>query len=192
MSRNTKGAKMNEIFTDDQLNIGKVLVIGSGHNLKLSQIKQLIRAGKVRKIKWSGNYDDIDTFILSTMYKAISALEIGELIGADVYRVEGDDVVLTMLAMKTGGRCKSVNLDAKNVKKLHNACLTKQSIDRAKSSMANAVEIHNNLSVLLTKQKMKNGVTKKTNALDKVVQGYADAELAETLEKIKDVMSKTW
>lgn len=192
MSRNIKGETMNEIFTDDQLNIGKVLVIGSGHNLKLSQIKQLIRASKVRKIKWSGNYDDIDTFILSTMYKAISALEIGELIGADVYRVEGDDVVLTMLAMKTGGRCKSVNLDAKNVKKLHNACLTKQSIDRAKSSMANAVEIHNDLSVLLTKQKMKNGVTKKTNALDKVVQGYADTELAETLGKIKDVMSNTW
>jgi hypothetical protein len=192
MSRNIKGETMNEIFTDDQLNIGKVLVIGSGHNLKLSQIKELIRASKVRKIMWSGNYDDIDTFILSTMYKAISALEIGELTGADVYRVEGDDVVLTMLAMKTGGRCKSINLDAKNVKKLHNACLTKQSIDRAKSSMSNAVEIHNDLSVLLTKQKMKNGVTKKTNALDKVVQGYADAELAETLEKIKDVMSKTW
>jgi hypothetical protein len=183
---------MNDIFSDDQLNIGKVLVIGSGHNLKLSQIKQLIRASKVRKIKWSGNYDDIDTFVQSVMYKAISALEIDEFFGADVYRVDGDDAVTTMLAMKTGGRCKAVYLDDKNVKKLHNACLTKQSIDRAKRMMANAIETHNDLSVVLTKQKIKNSVTKKTNALDKVVQGYADAELATTLEKIKDVMRNTW
>lgn len=183
---------MNDVFTDDQLNIGKVLVVGSGHNLKMSQIKQLIRANKVRRIKWSGNYDDVDTFLLSVMYKAISALDIKELIGADVFRVDGNDAVTTMLAIKTGGKCISVNLDAVNIKKLHNACLTKQGIDIAKRQMAHAIQSHNDLSVMLTKQKVKNFVTKKTIALDKVMQGYADAELATTLEKINDVMSSTW
>jgi len=183
---------MNDIFTDEQLSIGKVLVVGSGHNLKVSQIKQLIRANKVRKIKWSGIYNDVDTFVLSVMHKAISALDIDDLIGADVYRVDGDDAVTTMLVIKTGGKCKAVNLDAKNVKNLHNACLTKQDIDRAKRHMVNAIESHNELSITLTKQKIKNGVTKKTNALNKVIQGYADAELAITLEKIKGLMSSTW
>ena len=183
---------MTDIFTDDQLSIGKVLVIGSGHNLKVSQIKQLIRANKVRKLKWSGNYDDVDTFVLSVMHKAISALDIDDLIGSDVYRVDGDDAVVTMLVIKTSGKCKSVNLDAKNVKNLHNACLTKQGIDRTKRQMANAIESHNELSIMLTKQKIENGISKKTNALSKVIQGYADAELATTLEKIKYVMSNTW
>lgn len=183
---------MNDVFTDEQLNIGKVLVIGSGHKLKPAQIKKLIRAKTVRKLKWSGVHDDVDTFILSTMYKAVSALENHDLIGADVYRVEGDDAVTTMLTLKTGGKCKAVSLDAKSVKKLHNACLTKQEVDRAKRQMSNAIEIHNDLSVILTKQKMTAGIAKKTKAFDKLVTGYGDVELAATITKIKDVMTNSW
>jgi hypothetical protein len=183
---------MDDVFTDEQLNIGKVLVLAGGHKLKLAEIKRLTRATKVRKLKWSGNYDDVDTFVLSTMYKTISALGNNDLIGGDVYRVDGDDAVTTMLALKTGGACKSVNLDSKSVKKLHNACLTKQSIDITKREMIRAIESHNDLSVMLTKQMKKNSVTKKTNALDKLVQGYADTELDLTVGRIKDVMENTW
>jgi hypothetical protein len=183
---------MNDVFTDEQLNVGKVLVLACGHKLKLAEIKRLTKATKVRKLKWSGNYDDVDTFVLSAMYKTISALGIDDLIGGDVYRVDGEDAVTTMLVLKTGSACKSVNLDAKNIKKLHNACLTKEGIDKARREMIRAIESHNDLSVMLTKQKMKNSVTKKTNALDKLIQGYADAELNATLGKIKEVMKNTW
>lgn len=183
---------MNDLFTDEQLNIGKVLVLAGGHKLKLAEIKRLTRATKVRKLKWSGNFDDVDTFVLSTMYKTISALGIEDLMGGDVYRVYGDNAVTTMLALKTGGACKSVNLNTKDIKKLHNACLTKQGIDKAKREMIKAIESHNDLSVILTKQMTKNSVTKKTNALDKLVRGYADAELDVTVGKIKEVMEKTW
>jgi hypothetical protein len=192
VAKNLKDVAMDEMYTDEQLNIGKVLVVGSGHKLKISQIKQLIRADKVRKIKWSGNVDDVDTFVLSVICRAIIALKIDDLIDADLYRVDGDGTAMTMLGIKTGGKCKTVNLDAKNIKRLHNAIFTKDRIDRAKRQMDRAIESHNDLSAILTKQKIKNGMKKKTNALDKIVQGYADDELAATLEKIKDVMSNTW
>jgi hypothetical protein len=183
---------MDDVFTDEQLNIGKVLMLATRHKLKLAEIKRLTRATKVRKLKWSGNYDDVDTFVLSTMYKAIYALDNNELIGGDVYRVDGDDAVTSMLALKTSGVYKSVNLDSKNIKRLHNACLTKQSIDNTKREIFRAIGSHNDLSVVLTKQMKKNSVTKKTNALDKLLQGYADTELNLTIDKIKDIMGNTW
>ena len=183
---------MNDVFTDEQLNIGKVLVLAAGHKLKLAEIKRLTRATKVRKLQWSGNYDDIDAFVLSTMYKSISALGIHNLIGGDVFRVDGDDAVTSMLALKTDAVCKSVNFDAKSIKKLHNACLTKQSIDIAKKQMMSAIDSHNDLSVVFTKQKLKNSITKKTKALDKLIQDYANSELNATVVKIREVMENTW
>jgi len=183
---------MNDVFTDEQLNVGKVLVLACGHKLKLEEIKRMTKATKVRKLKWTVEEDDIDTFVLATMYKTISALGRQNLIGSDVYRVSGDDAVTTMMTFKLGESCKSVNLDAMNIKKLHNACLTKQSIDRAKVHMANAIDSHNDLSVMLTKRKIKNSVTKKTNALDKLIQGYADKELNVTMGEIKEVMGRIW
>ncbi len=183
---------MDDTFTDKQLNVGKVLVLGSGHNLKLAEIKRLTRATKVRKLKWTGNYDDIDTFVLSTVMKALDAMKGNDFIGADVYMVEGATAVTTMLTLKVDKFCTSVDFDATRIKKLHNACLTKMSIDRAKRQMNEAISSHNDLSVMLTKQKIKNAVTNKTKALDKLINGYADAELNEAMEKINDIMGNSW
>jgi hypothetical protein len=192
MSRKYNGNAMNEVFTDEQLNVGKVLILAAGHKLKLSEIKRLTRATKVRKLKWSDKNDDIDTFILLTMYKTISALGNEDLVDGDVYRVNGVDAVSVMLVLRTGGTCTSVNLDATKIKKLHNACLTKQCIDKARREMLSALKSHNDLAVMLTKQKMKNSITKKTNSLEKLAKGYADDELELTIGSIKEVMANTW
>lgn len=179
-------------FTDAQLNFGKVLILRFGHKLKLTEVKKLTNSKKVRLVKGGPIGDDIDSFLLFAIDSSMLALGLHNLMGADVYRIEGDQASTVMLAMKIGVSFKSVTLSAKDVKVLHNAYLTKQEIDTTRSSISNAVDKHNKLVNLLTKQKITSNLSKKSNAFAKVAKDYAEDELDKTVTKIQEIMKNSW
>jgi hypothetical protein len=183
---------MKPIFTDEQLNIGKVLIIGGGHNLPVAEIKRITRATKVRKLKWTDNENDIDDFIISTLYETLYVLNENSLEGGDIYRVSGINSITTFLALKISKPYRAINLEAKYMKILHNSWLTKQTIDTTRQCMKEAVEAHNNLELLLSKLKIKNSLTTKTKPINKLLSNYADNEMDYLTTEVKKIMADTW
>ena len=185
-------SEMDGIFTQQQLNFGKVLILASGHKLESEEIKKLTKSKKVQLVIGGPNNDDIDSFLLFAINNAMLALGLHRLVGADVYRVDGKQASTVLLAFKIGVNFKSVKLTAKNVKDLHNAYLTKLAINQARLSIETAVDRHNKLTALLTKQKTKNNLSTKYEFLNNLAQDYAKDELDLTVKTIQGITKNVW
>ena len=184
---------MNDIYSDEVLNVGKILAIQTGHKFKISEIKKSIRAKKVKKLKWNNMlYDDIDSYVIKKIYEGMFNLDRTTSCDFDVYYVTGDDAVSTFLRLKTSLICLTLNWDADSIKRLHNACYTKNLIVNTQIQIGIAKKYHDDLLVTLDAQKFKHKLKSKSKSINKISSSYAEDELRVTMEIIKDKLKSVW
>ena len=184
-------SNLSDVYNDEMLNVGKILAIQKGHKLSILEIKKVINAKKVKKLKWNDGFD-IDSFLLSKINEGSHALDDSDFISYDVYYVTGDDAISSFLRMKISSKCFTFNWNAKSIKILHNALHTKAAIDTAKNQMSRAKIFHDCLIESLNSQKLNNLVKKKTKSLEKILDGYGDEELLIAMGKIEAEMKNVW
>lgn len=178
-------------LSNEELNVGKILVLSCGHKLKVSEIKKTIRAKKVKKIKWT-NYEDVDSFIWINVYEGIIYTKPEHSEYMDMYYVEGEEAVTTALRLKSDNVLASLDWDHHLIKGLHNARLTVASIEKAKHFLSIAKESHDELSEIIKQQKLSSSLMKKTKSLESIVKDYGDAELKLEIDKIENAMKNRW
>lgn len=182
---------MMDSLSKEELDVGKILVLYRGHKLKVSEIKKITRAQKVKKIKWT-NYEDIDSLIWINIYEGIVHINTDYSEYLDMYYVEGDEAVTTALRLKTDNVLASLDWNYQLIKDLHNARLTIDSIQKAKHYLSIAKESHDELCEILKQQKLSNSLMKKTKSLEAINKDYGDAELKLEMEKIENAMKNRW
>jgi len=135
-------SEMNEQFPDAVLDsIGKVLVLATGHGLKVAELKRLLRATKVRKLKFRDALG-VDMLVRTVIFKALWQLHRQHFNKHEIYFVSGDDAVSSMLNLRTDKIIATIELDADKTKKLHNACLMKQELEDSVQILESADEQH--------------------------------------------------
>lgn len=182
---------VNELFAPDMLNVGKILAIKKGHGLSTLEIKKTINAKKIKKFKAENKYS-LEHFIIEKIHLSTYALDEDSVEEYDVYQVTGDDVASSFLRMKISSNCFSLNFNSSNLKKLHNAQITKDKIDKAKAYIFNGKEAHDELVNALVSQKLKTKMAQKTKLFQKIIDGYGDEELVFSMENIKEAMKSVW
>lgn len=181
---------MIDRFTDAELNVGKILVLNYQHGYSTAQIKKLTNAKKVSKI--SPNKSALDGFIITIAERALKAVGINHWRGYDFYRVDGVNAFSSALIISAVGFCTSLEMDAKNMKTLHDACLTKNLIERSKQNINDALHVHKKLTDSLAAQKIKSSIGKKSKKLEQIALGYADSELDAVMMRINAAMDRKW
>jgi len=185
-------AYMDKLFTDEQLNVGRILILTNGHAVTTTRIEQLTSAKTATKINWFEGYAHIDTFVWSTLTKALDALADPAMFGANFYYIQGDGATSALLTFQKNHAYKSVAFDAKKLKTLHNACIAKEAIDRVKNLIGRVQDGHNDLSLMLASLKLRNSISKKSNALEKLARDYGDTELRVAMDKINAAITDCW
>ena len=181
---------LDNSYLNEELNIGKLLVLRGTHKLKISDIKSYTKAKKIKELKIT-DLDDIDRFLWEVMYSGLCLLKDENTIYIRMYYVEGE-AASEMLRLRYDDVLASVNWNAKIIKKLHNACATTNAIKRAKYSLDAFKDFHENASRILEKQKNPNSLKRKSKAIEKITNNYGDKELKTALTIIESALKSTW
>nr|WP_181375561.1 hypothetical protein [Polaromonas sp. E3S] len=133
---------------NQQLDVGKVLVIKSGHKLKTADIKRLAYAAKVIKIKASSKVTDVNGLLINNIYSARMLASLIEL-ELDFYYVQGSHVSTFLIDQKTPDVVAALQIDSKKFKHLHNTNQSLQAIYAAIHAVQRAEDAHKNLTHVL-------------------------------------------
>lgn len=182
---------MNSVYTDDELNVGKILVLSRGHKFTINEIKKTTSAEKLRKFRFEPN-GCANGFINVTLCRALRAIGIETNFDIDLYFVEGEGATSTLLRLKTDCVLRTLEVDSKGVKKLHNACVIKEQIDDVKHLLQKAKDAHNALSEVLTNYSKNNFIKDKENIFNLLTYGYAESELKEKQDEIEEMLKNKW
>lgn len=183
-------ATLNIQFPDEVLNkIGKVLLLSYGHGLDVSEIQRLTRASQVRLIDLE-NSTEVDRFVVYTCSRALKTLEIHD--DLDCYYIVGDDAVSSMLALRTDKFLFALKLDALTFKQLHNSSLLYHQINSLIFQMDVLKQMHLDVIANLTSIKIKNKISSKTNALEKIAAGYGVDDLERQRSSVRSLMTNRW
>lgn len=183
---------MDQLEVADKLGIGKILILNEGHGLSVGEIKKYTKSEKVKKVKWTGLDNHIDTLISSAVFRGLRTKKNIFTGNISLYYVSGHDAASSFLRMKIDKVLGSINLTSLDVKRLHNANLTKEAIESVIDNLEITKMTHDHASEMLTEQKKKNSLKKKTKAIEKLVNGYGADELKEAIETIEEIMKDRW
>ncbi len=176
---------------DEELNVGKILVLKIGHKLKVLEIKKLIKASKIKRVKWTGA-DDIDSFVWHSVLQGLVSCKNRSAPDLDIFYVEGDNPTTSFLRLKIDDVIASLEWNFVMIKELHNACLTMESLYITQHLLEELMDSHNKSSSILNQQNLPNSLEKRTKYLDKFIQGYADSEIDMALNKVENAMKDRW
>jgi hypothetical protein len=183
---------LNDEFPDATLDtIGKVLVLASGHGLKIAELKRLIRAQKIKKIKYSDELN-IESLVCVVVSNALRQVHSPHRYSHDIYFVSGDNLASTMLHLRTDKTVATIELNAMKTKKLHNACLMKKELDIATNLFDSVEQQHKKIVELQKKYKKKITLSKLSKRVSSIVKDYAKVEIQHELAAIEEVMSPCW
>lgn len=180
-------------YTDEQLNIGKILLLRKGIYLASAEIKKEVKAKKVIKLNLTKQTpSEMYGLVVNLIYQALLLMGVHDSNNINICFVTGDDANTSMMRLKRNNVYASIEVDAQSLKQLRRAIIAMEQLGKTMSSMANSIRLHNQLSELLTKQKLPNSILKKTKTLTKIAQGYGDAELQKAVDTINNFMKSTW
>jgi hypothetical protein len=183
---------LNDEFPDATLDaIGKVLVLASGHGLKIAELKRLIRAKTIKKMKYSDDLN-IESLVCVVVSNALKQLHSPHRYSHDIYFVSGDNLASTMLHLRTDKTVATIELNSVNTKKLHNACLMKQELEYATNLFDSAEQQHKKIVELQKKHKRNTTLGKLSKRVGSLVKDYAKLEIQHELAAIEEVMSPSW
>lgn len=182
---------MEEAFPDATLNtMDRLLVLDRNISLKNSEIKRLTCAKRVRKLKNTYS-DDLDSFICNLITRALFCRKPQTFIEPQVYLVKGADVSSVLLTLKVTP-IATLLLSADRIKKMHNACLTKQKLEGILFSINRLKESHEEAVDLYKQRKVETTLPAKTSQIKKLFQDYAKAEIKSEIAIINDGMKNRW
>jgi hypothetical protein len=182
---------MNNEFANDELEVGKLLVLAKGHKLKIADIKSHTNATKVKKL--IPNKDiEIDTFLQSRLALALDKL--GEIQGyqADCYYIEGTEAVSSIIRLLNINVLATVEFNAVSLKQLHNCILRLLSIELAQRAMAHAYECHSNANEILVNSMPQNTFASNLNVIQNLANNYGVAEHNLQYNKLVELMKVSW
>jgi hypothetical protein len=182
---------MTNKLSDKELNVGKILVLKMGHKLKVLEIKKLIKASKVKRVKWTG-VEDIDSFVWHNVLQGLVSCKDRSVPDLDIFYVEGDNSTTSFLRLKIDDVIASLEWDFVMIKELHNTCLTLESMYLTQHFMEAVIDSHKKSSSMLNQQNLPNSLEKRTKYLDKFIQGYAKSEIDMALDKVRNAMKDRW
>jgi hypothetical protein len=182
---------MEDLFSNSSLNaLDKVLVLDPTTTIKITEIKKLLRATRVRKLQNSYG-DDLDSFICMLITRALYAQSRPSMPERNLYVVKGRSVSSALLALKVN-IVATLELNADRIKKLHNACLTKEALDGMLYHIKLLQQSRKPVIEILEQRKKKTDLIAKSKRLDTIFVDYGVKEVQEEMLVINDVMKNRW
>jgi hypothetical protein len=186
----TSNQTLNQLFTDDQLNVGKVLIMTSGHNIPLQTIERLTRSTLTELDSASSNRDAFLEYVVENSLAATNQEHFHEY---EIYIANNPDACSMLLrTAESEGFIAAVELDATELKALHNASVGHMHITNARNAMLRAKNAHNELVMLTRKAKTLKCFAKRTPALNAATHSYGTQTLKKLKKDIAKHLSKTW
>ena len=186
----TSYKSLNNVFTDDQLEIGKILILSPNHGIPVDNVERLTRS-TIAELDFSTN--SRDTFLEYVIENSLAAVNQHSFDGYEIYFAKGEKACSDFL--KTAEPEKFVaafELDANELKRLHNASISFKHIKTARTAMLRAKNAHDELVALSKKSKAFRCFTSRTSALNAASHSYGVQTLKKLTRDIKQHMSKTW
>lgn len=182
---------MNDKFSDEMLDVGKILILSPGHGLTVKKLKSQLLATSVKCIKW-GKGNDVEDLIFQTILNALEASDEEDCYDFSFYYVKGMNATTSFLRLKSEHVFASVEWQSKNVKELHNACMTNRALRRAIYSVNSAKNSYDDLNEMLDKQKLNNTIKNFKSMFSLISTNFAETEKLENQEKIERNLESTW
>ena len=181
----------DKIFTDEQLSVGKILVLEEGHKLTIAELKKNILAKKVKKIKWNSKYE-YEIFILISIYSGLNIFDKSIERQFDVYYVDGDNAVSEILRLKSDAVRATLQLGANSVMLLYQCIIALSKIKDLRRYLKILEINHTELLEILNIQNLAKNMDVKTKLLSQLSEKYADAEIILMENNIKKLLQSTW
>lgn len=186
----TNNQPLNKMFADDQLNVGKVLIMTSDHNIPLQTIERLTRSTLTELDSASSNRD---AFLAYVVQNSLEAMNQHTFYDQEIYLANNSNACSTLLrTAEPESFIAAVELDATELKALHNASLSHKQVSNARKAMLRAKKEHKELLRLTKKSKVLKCFTKRTSALNAVTHSYGIQTLKKLEKNIAKHLSKTW
>lgn len=181
---------LNQMFTDGQLNFGKVLIMNSGHNIPLQTIERLTRSTLTELDSATCNRDAFLEYVVENSLAAINQEHFHEY---EIYVADNSDACSMLLrTAEPEGFIAAVELDTTELKALHNASISHKHITNARNAMLRAKNAHNELVMRTKKFKNFKFFAKRTPALNAATHSYGTQTLKKLEKDIAKQLSKTW
>lgn len=179
---------MNSMFTDAQLNFGKVLVLNKNSKIKISEITTKIRATSIKPLRASRRKIEAANILISDLQYAfwytngyVKHLEL------KIYSV-GGNVASTFLALAhENDFVAAITLDPTDVKKLHNNVVILGKLSQTANVMNSALVHATELQAMMSANK--DDVTKVQAC--KVILESSIADLRSDLHIYNDRLEQT-
>lgn len=186
----TNNQTLNKMFPDDQLNVGKVLIMNSGHNIPLQTIERLTRSTLTELDSASNNRD---AFLEYAVANSLAATQQEHFHEYEIYIANNPNACSMLLrTAEPESFVAAVELDATELKALHNASVSHKHITTARNAMLFAKNAHNKLVMLTKKSKTLKYFAKRTPALNAATHSYGVQTLKKLEKDIAKQLSKTW
>jgi acid stress-induced BolA-like protein IbaG/YrbA len=182
---------MNDLYKDEELEIGKILIVSDGHGFTVAEIKKITKSSKVKKQKLIKS-PSVDSLLYQTIESALRAKHKKYIEPFNIYYIYGIKATSIFIRLKSDNVLGSISLDANSMKTLHNACHTHEVVGNAKFNLEMVKVKYDFASEVLAKQKKSNSLKRKNKALDKLLQGYGDAEISDAMTTIEQIMQNSW
>ena len=180
-------------FTEEEMNVGKVLLLRFNHKLKIKELKTILRAKSVKEIQ--SDVDPFQKYLNSLFFQSTPFGHPSNQYDTRNYFVVGDQAQSTFLAMKNVGYVASFTIDKFTLVDLHNATICAESIRRTRKCFAEIFSNHSNFFQLddpITMQKKYKILYKSTNLLQNLRDTYGLDEFNANAAIIQNLMKSTW
>jgi hypothetical protein len=186
----TSNKSLNNVFPDDQLEVGKILVMSPNHGIPLQNVERLTRS-TITELDFSTNSRDV--FLEYVVENSLAAVDQHSFNGYEIYIAKGEKTCSDFLRTAEPEKfIAAFELDANELKRLHNASISYKYINTARSAMIRAKTAHNELVTLSKKSKALQSFATRTTALNAASHSYGVQTLKKLKRDIKKHMSKTW
>lgn len=186
----TSDKTLNQMFTDEQLNVGKVLIMSSNHNIPTHTIERLIRSTLIELDRESSERDALLEYVVENSFAALNQRSFN---GYEIYIADGTNPCSSLLrAAESASFVAAVEIDAADLKSLHNASVSHKHISNARNAMLRAKNAHNALVTLTKKSKALQCFAKRTPSLNAATRSYGIQTLKKLEKGIAKQLAKTW
>ena len=188
-------SKMNsdDVVEVDEITFGKFLVLSTGHGLTITDIKNLTKAKKIKKIIL-GKCDFYDEVIFLTLLDGIEAISVsGDVdFGVDLYRVDGIDAVSSFLRLRTESVVATLDWDSEKFEILTNAAAVRKSLIELRDSLNIANDLHEIAIQILLEKNISNNLNQNKKIIENLAETCGATELSDAVATITEIMKDSW
>ena len=182
---------LEEKFNEQELNIGKILILDENHGFTSKEIKKITNAEKVINLRVQKN-NELSRLLHGDIFNGLRSKNPNQTANFDFYLIEGKSAVTTFIRLKSNKVLGSILLNAKAIKNLHNCCIFLASVENAKRILVYAKNEHDKTTEILENYSHFNNLKRKTKMYEKLINGYGDGDIKNAVNIISQVMKNSW